>query len=113
MAPRSPHSMGGCPVMDAAPRASPTIPLSDFRMLFEAAPGLHLALTPDLRIAAVSDAYLRATRTHRDAILGREIFDVLPDNPQDPAASGVRNLRASLERVLRQRAADAMAVQKY
>jgi len=38
---------------------------------------------------------------------------VFPDNPDDPQATGVRNLGASLGRVLEKRAADAMAVQKY
>src|SRR5205807_8355355 len=38
---------------------------------------------------------------------------IFPDNPDDPAATGVSNLRASLERVLRNKAADTMAVQKY
>jgi PAS domain S-box-containing protein len=85
----------------------------DFRALFESAPGLYLVLTPDLRIVAVSDAYLRATMTRREEILGREIFEVFPDNPDDPAATGVRNLRASLERVMQDRRADTMAVQKY
>ena len=85
----------------------------DFRVLFEAAPGLYLVLTPDLKIAAVSDGYLRATITQRQAILGLGIFEVFPDNPDDPTATGVRNLSASLERVLREKATDAMAVQKY
>jgi PAS domain S-box-containing protein len=87
--------------------------MTDFRVLFESAPGLYLVLAPDLRIVAVSDAYLRATMTRRQEILGRDIFDVFPDNPHDPNATGVRNLRASLERVLRHGIADAMAVQKY
>jgi hypothetical protein len=78
-------------------------------VLFEAAPGLYLVLTPNLKIAAVSDAYLRATMTRRQAILGRGIFEVFPDNPDDPTASGVRNLSASLERVLRDKVPDAMA----
>ncbi|MBI2922667.1 MAG: PAS domain-containing protein [Planctomycetes bacterium] len=90
-----------------------SLPTPDFRALFESAPGLYLVLTPDLRIAAVSDAYLRATMTRRETILGRGIFDVFPDNPDDPAATGVSNLRASLERVHRFRKPDAMAVQKY
>src|ERR1700729_3386471 len=85
----------------------------DFRVLFEAAPGLYLVLTPDLKIAAVSDGYLRATMTQRQAILGRGLFEVFPDNPDDPTATGVRNLSASFERVLREKATDAMAVQKY
>ncbi len=85
----------------------------DFRSLFECVPGLYLVLTPDLRIVAVSDAYLRATMTARDQIVGRGIFDVFPDNPNDPGASGVQNLRASLDRVLRHKRADDMAIQKY
>jgi PAS domain S-box-containing protein len=87
--------------------------LPDFRLLFESVPGLYLVLKPDLRIVAVSDAYLRATMTRREQIVGRGLFDVFPDNPDDPAATGVNNLRASLDRVLRGRIADTMAVQKY
>jgi signal transduction histidine kinase/CheY-like chemotaxis protein len=85
----------------------------DFKALFESAPGCYLVLTPDLTIVAVSDAYLRATMTERQSILGRGIFEVFPDNPDDPDASGVSNLSASLERVLRGRVSDTMAVQKY
>lgn len=85
----------------------------DFKALFEAVPGLYLVLDPRLRIVAVSDAYAQATMTRREEILGRGIFDVFPDNPDDPHATGVRNLEASLGRVLRDRVGDAMAVQKY
>jgi serine phosphatase RsbU (regulator of sigma subunit)/anti-sigma regulatory factor (Ser/Thr protein kinase) len=85
----------------------------DFRTLFESAPGLYLVLTPQLIIVAVSDAYLRATMTRREDIIGRELFEIFPDNPDDPAATGVSNLRASLERVLRSRKGDGMVLQKY
>jgi signal transduction histidine kinase len=85
----------------------------DFRRLFESAPGAYLALTPDFRIVAVSDAYLTATMRTRDELLGRGIFEAFPDNPDDPSATGVRQLTASLARVVRDRAPDAMAVQKY
>ncbi|HEY3205030.1 MAG TPA: PAS domain S-box protein [Thermoanaerobaculia bacterium] len=85
----------------------------DFRALFESAPGLYLVLSPDLTIVAVSEAYLRATMTKREEILGRGLFDVFPDNPDDPAATGANNLRASLDAVRQNRAANAMAVQKY
>ena len=37
----------------------------DFRTLFESAPGLYLVLTPDLKVVAACDAYLRATMTER------------------------------------------------
>jgi signal transduction histidine kinase/DNA-binding response OmpR family regulator len=88
-------------------------PDPDFKVLFESAPGLYLVLDPDYTIVAASDAYLEATMTKRRDILGRGIFDVFPDNPEDPAASGVANLRASLDRVRRDRVTDTMAVQKY
>jgi len=85
----------------------------DFQVLFESAPNLYLVLTPDLNIVAVSDSYLRATMTKREEILGRGIFEVFPDNPDDPIATGVRNLKTSLHRVLQDKVADTMAVQKY
>src|SRR2546428_6082260 len=89
------------------------LPTSDFQALFESEPGLYLVLTPALTIVAVSAAYLKATMTKREEILGRGLFEVFPDNPDDPTATGVRNLRASLDRVLTNRAPDTMAVQKY
>jgi signal transduction histidine kinase len=85
----------------------------DFQTLFEFLPGLYLILSPDLKIVAVSNAYLQATLTEREKILGRFLFDVFPDNPNDPKATGVRNLRASLSRVLNDQVPDTMAVQKY
>ena len=85
----------------------------DFESLFESAPGLYLVLDPDLTIVAVTDAYLDATMTKRSEILGRALFEVFPDNPDDPDASGVTNLRSSLDRVRSELVPDTMAVQKY
>lgn len=101
------QSTGNDRMTDPGPSAS------DFQLLFESIPGLYLVLRPDLTIAAVSDAYLKATMTTREGILGRQLFDVFPDNPDESEATGVNNLRASLNRVLTTRAPDTMAVQKY
>jgi PAS domain S-box-containing protein len=87
--------------------------LPDFQALLQSAPDLYLVLTPEFNIVAVSDAYLRATMTKREEILGRGIFEVFPDNPDDPSATGVRNLRTSLQRTLQDKTSDTMAVQKY
>ena len=95
------------------PPGSGAPPPPDFRALFESAPGLYLVLDPDLVIVAASDAYLKATRTERIAVVGRGIFDVFPDNPDDPETEGARNLRASLAQVLRDRVGDTMSLQKY
>jgi PAS domain S-box-containing protein len=85
----------------------------DFRVLFESAPGSYLALDPDLTIVAVSNAYAAATMTRRDALVGQHLFTAFPDNPDDPEAEGVVNLKASLDRVCRERVVDVMPVQKY
>ena len=71
-------------------------PEPDFRVLFESRPGPLPRARPDLVIVAASDAYLAATMTAAGASSGRPVFDVFPDNPDDPATEGVRNLRASL-----------------
>jgi PAS domain S-box-containing protein len=63
------------------------MPPAEFQRLFESAPGCYLVLGPDLTIVAVSDAYLRATMTERGAILGRHLFDVFPDNGDDPGVN--------------------------
>jgi hypothetical protein len=85
----------------------------DFRRLFEGTPGLYLVLDPELVIAAVNDAYLMATMTTREDILGRNVFDVFPDNPDDPGATGVAKLTASFDRVRNELQPDTMAVLQY
>jgi anti-anti-sigma regulatory factor len=51
--------------------------------------------------------------TDRTAIIGRGLFEVFPDNPDDLATQGERTVRASFERVIRNRVADTMPVLKY
>ncbi|MBC7420960.1 MAG: PAS domain S-box protein [Bdellovibrio sp.] len=85
----------------------------NFRVLFESAPGNYLVLRPDLTIAAVSDAYNEATMTKRNDILGKYIFDVFPDNPDDPVAKGLENIRGSFNFVLSSKQTHTMALQKY
>lgn len=97
----------------AAGTVSRQMPFLDYQALFEALPGLYLILDTELRIVAVTDAYVAATMTRRNDILGRGIFEVFPDNPGDPGADGTRNLRASLNRVLETAAPDTMPIQRY
>lgn len=88
----------------------------DFRALFESAPGLFLILkpnTPNFTIMAVSNAYLKATMTEREGILGCNLFDIFPDNPNDNNATGTSNLVKSLNTVLNSKQAHKMDLQKY
>lgn len=84
-----------------------------FQSIFESGPGLYLVLDLNFNIVAVSDNYLKATLTKRNEIMGRNIFDVFPDNPGDPNATGVRNLKTSLQTVIETKESHTMAIQKY
>lgn len=82
--------------------------------LFDGLPGKMLVLTPgDYQIVAATDEYTQAVMRDRDALLGRRLFDVFPDDPDDPDADGTRNLRASLQRVETIRVTDTMNLQRY
>ncbi|WP_392972960.1 PP2C family protein-serine/threonine phosphatase [Streptomyces sp. LN245] len=72
-----------------------------------------MVLGPDLVLADINEAACRVTGRTREDLLGRYLFDAFPDNPADPDADGVRNLQASLHRVLRSKEQDTMAPMKY
>jgi len=85
----------------------------DFRQLFAIIPGLYIILLPDLRVAAVSDDYLRATMTKREDLLGKYLFDVFPDNPEEGGSHGSANVRESFEKVFQTGKPDILPVLKY
>lgn len=87
----------------------------DYKILFEGLPGLYLVLDPTLRVVAASDAYLNATLTKRDDILGQCLLDAFPAprDPDDPRAQAVRDTLASLDRVLAHRVPDSIMVQRH
>ena len=74
--------------------------IPDYKILFESLPGQFMILSPDLHIMTVSNAYANATLIKREDVAGKHLFQVFPDNPDDPAANGVQNLKASLNKEL-------------
>ena len=73
------------------------------KRLFAAAPAPLLVLAPDaprFTVVEVNDAYLSTTMATREGIVGRGLFEVFPASPDDAEATGVGNLRTSLERAL-------------
>jgi len=87
--------------------------LPDFREVFEKSPELNLIVDTRFTIVAATEAYCQATMTRREDILGRALFEVFPDNPEDTRADGVANLRSSLLNVIKFRIPDRMPEQKY
>jgi two-component system, cell cycle sensor histidine kinase and response regulator CckA len=87
----------------------------DYELLFQESPDVLLVLLPDsprFTAVAATKSRLQSTRSTLEETVGRGLFELFPDNPNDVAATGTSNLRASLERVLRTKAADTMTVQK-
>ncbi|WP_246113785.1 PP2C family protein-serine/threonine phosphatase [Streptomyces montanus] len=95
---------------DGPPHPHPGI---DFESVFQALPTPVLLLDRDLVMLEANRAYQKISGRSRAELLGRLVFDVFPDNPADPQATGTQALRASLERVLATGERDTMAVQKY
>jgi PAS domain-containing protein len=75
-------------------------PQIDYTALYRQIPFPVAVLTPEFVIADVNLAYLQAARLSRDELLGRDIFEAFPGNPWDPGDAGVRDMRASMRRVL-------------
>ncbi|APR74880.1 Chemotaxis protein methyltransferase CheR [Minicystis rosea] len=98
-------------VDDKHPRASASA--TDFRAFFESLPECYLVVDDGMTMVAASEAFLRSRMVSRDAVIGHKLFEVFPDNPEDPHATGIANLRASIERVFATGKPDTMAVQEY
>ena len=92
-------------------------PPPDLRGIFDRLPGSYLLLAPDaprFTILAVTDAYIRATLTTREQLIGRGVFEAFPDaNPDNPEGTGVSDVRASLDRVATRLVTDEMPVHRY
>jgi PAS domain-containing protein len=89
--------------------------INQVRPDFQESPHPYLVLDPGpgLNIVDINDAYARATFTAREDVVGKSLFDVFPDNPDDELADGVRNLYASLRAVAATGRPNAMRIQRY
>ncbi|MFF3419275.1 PP2C family protein-serine/threonine phosphatase [Streptomyces sp. NPDC002698] len=85
----------------------------DFGGVFHALPGMVALLTPEMVFVDANDDYLSNSGRSREQVVGRYLFDVFPDRPGDPASTGMRNLEASLRRVVESGERDTMALQRY
>ncbi|MGX1267394.1 PP2C family protein-serine/threonine phosphatase [Streptomyces phaeoluteigriseus] len=90
-----------------------TKPQIDYAAVFHALPGMVALLTPDLLYADANDDFLQLAGRTREQLVGRYIFDVFPENPNEPAAAGMRETQASMLRVVATGERDTMALLRY
>ncbi|WP_298871275.1 PAS domain-containing protein [uncultured Bradyrhizobium sp.] len=86
-----------------------------FQPEFDSSPHPYMLLDPGpgLSIVDINAAYAAATFISRFDVVGRSLFEIFPDNPDDPLADGVSNLYSSLRIVGETGRAHAMKVQRY
>jgi PAS domain S-box-containing protein len=82
----------------------------DFQALFSTSPNPYVLLDPSFAMVDMNEAYLAVTMRRRADLLGRNLFEAFPS---DPASASHRQLRTSLERVLRDRVADHLPLIHY
>ncbi|MFD8642723.1 PP2C family protein-serine/threonine phosphatase [Streptomyces zaomyceticus] len=85
----------------------------DYTAVFQALPGMVALLTPDLVYVDVNEDFARLAGRSREELVGRYIFDAFPENPNDPAAAGMRETEASMLRVVATGERDTMALLRY
>ncbi|MEU6931801.1 PP2C family protein-serine/threonine phosphatase [Streptomyces sp. 2RAF24] len=88
-------------------------PQIDYGAVFHALPGMVALLTPDLLYADANEDFLRLAGRTRDQLMGRYIFDVFPEHPDEPEAAGMRETRESMLRVVASGERDTMALLRY
>ena len=71
-----------------------------------------VALDLSFRIRAVNSTYEQTMRRTRSELIGERLFDVFPDNPDDPHANGNDKLAADFETVVSSKSA-VSTVQRY
>jgi PAS domain S-box-containing protein len=89
-----------------------TEPEIDYKRVFKIGPYRTAVISPDLTILDVNDEYLTGSGRKREDLLGHSPFDLFPDLP-DPADTGSRDLRASLEAVLASGERDVVSLTRY
>ena len=90
-----------------------TAPEIDYRAVFMNLPAGIAVLNPQLEYLDLNDTYLRMTGRTRPELIGKYIFGLFPDNPEDKEATGSRNVGASLRRVLATGERDTLPLQRY
>jgi PAS domain S-box-containing protein len=82
----------------------------NFEALFNASPNPYVLLDLSFTIVGMNDAYLQVTMRRREDLLGRNLFEAFPS---DPDSTSYRQLRGSLEKVIREKVADHLPLIEY
>lgn len=69
-----------------------------------------MLLSPALEIMGMNEAYLQATMRKREELVGRNMFEAFPS---DPDSDSYKQLKGSLDRVLKEKVTDHLPIIEY
>ncbi|MGN6493322.1 MAG: histidine kinase [Agriterribacter sp.] len=72
---------------------------NDFKTLFETTPDAYVVFKPDLTVVAFNNAYLKVVDINPDAVVGKRLDEVFPDNPNDTSSS-IEFIRTAVNRTI-------------
>lgn len=99
-----------CKESGGASMAETTI---DYQAVFRTQPGVLAVVTPDGVILDANEGCLEAAGCEREHALGRNLFELFPENPDDPGDKGPAQLRESFDSVVASGEPDAMKPIRY
>lgn len=91
------------------------LPPSLYATVFKHSPiGCYLlSTTPEITILDVNDSFLHNVSLTREQMIGKELFEVFPDNPNDPEDTGIKALGRSIALAVSTGQAQLMSVQRF
>ena len=96
--------------------ASFQIPEKYYTTLFNALPGIRYLLqnnAPHFTILAVTDGLLDTVGLTREDLVGKNLLETFPSNPQNKNDTGQANLQASLLHVVAYKEPHQLPIQRY
>ena len=92
------------------------IPYGGYKEIFKNSPATMLIMdtnAPVYTILDVNDAYLSATNTTRETLVGRGVFAAFPANPSDDESKNIERTIYSFEQAIKTKAPHTMSKYRY
>ena len=74
---------------------------------------LLLPDAPRYTIVAVSNDFVHTSGMKREDVVGRSLFEIFPESPEDPHFTGEQNISASFRKVVQHKKPHTLAQQRY
>ena len=85
----------------------------DYEALFHESPNAYFVMTQDYQICDANEAYLQLVGKTRDELVGHNVLDAFPVDPEGANPDQHEEFKASVERVFRTGKPDALAILRY